>query len=70
VRFATALFVGRLIRYSLEGYLAILYGRQAWQMLLNAGPWAFAAAGLAAVLVLVLFRIRHRPSAAAQEPLS
>jgi membrane protein YqaA with SNARE-associated domain len=60
VKFAAALSVGRIIRYSLEGYLAVRYGRQAWQMLLNAGPWAFAAAGLLGILLLVLIWVRRR----------
>ncbi|HWP85888.1 MAG TPA: VTT domain-containing protein [Terriglobia bacterium] len=59
-RFAAALFVGRLIRYGLEGYLAVRYGRQAWQMLLNAGPWALAVAAVAGGLLLLLFWLRHR----------
>jgi membrane protein YqaA with SNARE-associated domain len=58
-RFAAALLVGRLIRYSLEAFLAVRYGRQAWQMLLNAGPWAYGAAALGGVLLFVLFRLRR-----------
>jgi membrane protein YqaA with SNARE-associated domain len=65
VRFATALSVGRAIRYSLEGYLAIRYGRQAWQMLLNTGPWALAAAvAIAAMAVLLLKFLRRAPGGA------
>ena len=60
VRFALALFVGRAIRYSLEGYLAVRYGRQAWQMLLNAGSWAFGVAALLGLLLLLLLRFRRR----------
>ena len=60
MRFATALLVGRAIRYSLEGYLAVRYGRQAWQMLLNAGPWAFGVAALVGLLVILLFKFHRR----------
>ena len=59
-RFAVALLVGRAIRYSLEGYLAVRYGRQAWQMLLNAGPWAFGVAALTGCLVILVFKFRRR----------
>jgi len=57
--FALALLVGRAIRYSMEGYLAVRYGRQAWQLLLRLGPWAFLAVTLAALLFFVLFRLRR-----------
>jgi membrane protein YqaA with SNARE-associated domain len=58
VSFALGLFVGRVIRYSLEGYLAVRFGKQAWQLLLGAGPWALAAA--AAILIGVLLAVQLR----------
>ncbi|MBI3934074.1 MAG: DedA family protein [Acidobacteria bacterium] len=61
-RFALALLVGRAIRYSLEGYLAVRYGHQAWEFLLRAGPWAFGAAALACLLIFLLYRFRTRAS--------
>lgn len=60
VRFATALLVGRTIRYSLEAFLAVRYGRQAWQMLLNAGPWVFGVTVLIGLLLILLFKFRRR----------
>ena len=57
-QFALGLLIGRLIRYSLEAFLAVRYGRQAWQLLLRAGPWAFAVAVLGLVLVVLILRRR------------
>jgi membrane protein YqaA with SNARE-associated domain len=62
-RFALALFVGRAIRYSLEGYLAIRYGEQAWHLLLEAGPLALVI-GIAAIVVMVLLFTNRRRGAA------
>ncbi|MBI2820388.1 MAG: DedA family protein [Acidobacteria bacterium] len=60
VRFALALLVGRAIRYSLEAYLAVRFGQHAWQMLLNAGPWAFGVAALVGLLIILLFKFLRR----------
>jgi membrane protein YqaA with SNARE-associated domain len=59
-KFTAALFIGRMIRYSLEGFLAVRYGRKAWQLLLRAGPWAFVAAASAAILALLIYQSRRR----------
>ena len=59
-RFALALLAGRAIRYALEAYLAVRYGRQAWEMLLRAGPWAFLAALLIAIVALLIVRSRRK----------
>jgi membrane protein YqaA with SNARE-associated domain len=65
-RFVLALLVGRAIRYALEAYLAVRYGHQAWEMLLRAGPWAFAAALLVAVLAFVIWKLGRRRTAPAK----
>jgi membrane protein YqaA with SNARE-associated domain len=58
-KFALAVLLGRLARYSLEAYLAVRYGHEAWQLLLHAGPWAFVAAGVVLAIVLVLWKLRR-----------
>jgi membrane protein YqaA with SNARE-associated domain len=55
-KFMMALLLGRLIRYSLEAYLAVRYGHQAWLLLLHAGPWAFVGAALLAVLGFFIYK--------------
>lgn len=65
-KFALALLLGRLARYSLEAFLAVRYGREAWQLLLRAGPWAFVAAGLVLAGVLVTLKFRRRSTAKAE----
>ena len=60
MRFAVALLIGRAIRYSLEGYLAVRYGRQAWEMLVRLGPWSLGVALIAAVLVILVLKFRRR----------
>jgi membrane protein YqaA with SNARE-associated domain len=64
-KFALALLLGRLARYSLEAYLAVRYGREAWQLLLLAGPWAFVATLLGLVLILILWKLRRNRALAA-----
>jgi membrane protein YqaA with SNARE-associated domain len=64
-RFALGLLIGRVIRYSLEAFLAVRYGRQAWQLLLTAGPAAFAVGVLAILLVILILRRRSSQTAAA-----
>jgi membrane protein YqaA with SNARE-associated domain len=58
-QFALGLLIGRLIRYSLEAFLAVRYGRAAWQLLLSAGPWVFAGTVLAGLLLLVVLKLRR-----------
>jgi membrane protein YqaA with SNARE-associated domain len=62
-KFMMALLVGRLIRYSLEAYLAVRYGHEAWQLLLRAGPWALLAAALLAIITFLIYRLSRRSSA-------
>lgn len=63
-RFVLALLVGRAIRYSMEGLLAVRYGRQAWEFLLRSGPWVVGTVLLAVVLVVVARKIFRRTSTA------
>jgi membrane protein YqaA with SNARE-associated domain len=51
-KFVLGLTAGRLIRYSLVGYLASHYGKEVWTWILRAGPWMFALVVLAFVLVI------------------
>ena len=52
MRFTIAIFVGRMIRFSLEGYFASRYGEQAKQL----AGWI--GLGLA-VLIVIVFVVRH-----------
>jgi len=64
-RFALALFVGRILRYSLEAYLAVRYGSQAWQLLMRAGPWALVGTLILAALIFAVYKVRRRSAAPA-----
>jgi membrane protein YqaA with SNARE-associated domain len=63
IRFAAGAFIGRLIRYSLVGYLAVRFGNQAMQVLKAHYPTFFAilAGGM---LLIVVIRSLRKPSAA------
>ena len=67
-KFMMALLVGRLIRYSLEAYLAVRYGHDAWQLLLHAGPWTFVAVLLLAIIGFLIYKL-SRAGAATQSSL-
>ena len=61
-KFAFGLLVGRALRYSLEAFLAVRYGREAWQLMLRAGPWAFGGTVLAVLLLVALLKWRRPAS--------
>ena len=63
-KFAVSLLVGRLVRYFLEGLLAVRYGRQAWDLLLRAGPAVFfvLAAGFALWLLILFLSRKTTPA--------
>ena len=63
-RFVMGLIVGRLIRYSLVGYLASRYGREVWDWILRAGPWMFGLVVLSATAFLVKQWRKKRATAA------
>ena len=63
-KFVLALLLGRLLRYFLEGFLAVLYGRQVWEWLVRSGPLAFAAIVAAFVLLLLARYLRRKASPA------
>ena len=58
--FFLSLLVGRSLRYFVEGYLAVHYGRQAWEWLSHSAPVVLLLAALAAVVVLVAIRLQSR----------
>jgi membrane protein DedA with SNARE-associated domain len=51
LRFTIAIAVGRIFRYSLEGYLAAHYGEHAKEILAHYYPWI--GLSLAVLLILV-----------------
>jgi membrane protein YqaA with SNARE-associated domain len=51
-KFILGLTVGRVIRYSLVGFLASRYGQEVWNWILRAGPWMFALVVLAFAIVI------------------
>jgi membrane protein YqaA with SNARE-associated domain len=55
IRFAAGAFIGRLIRYSLVGYLAVRFGNQAAQVLKAHYP-AFFAILIGGILLIVVIR--------------
>ncbi|MBI4459438.1 MAG: VTT domain-containing protein [Acidobacteria bacterium] len=57
-KFLVVLTAGRLLRYFLEGLLAIRYGRQVWEWMIRSGPLVFS--GITIVLLLwLLARVRR-----------
>ena len=67
-KFVLALLLGRLLRYFLEGLLAIRYGRQVWDWLVRSGPLAIAAI-VAALTLLWLARRLWRKTSAGPTPV-
>jgi len=65
-RFVIALVLGRTIRYTAEGLLAVRYGRRAWRLLVKAGPRIIGLGALAILLVFLFRRIRGKDSVAAE----
>ena len=63
-KFVLALLLGRLLRYFLEGLLAVRYGRQVWEWLVRSGPLAFAILLAALVLLLLANLLRHKATPA------
>jgi membrane protein YqaA with SNARE-associated domain len=62
IRLAIGTFIGRLIRYSLLGYLALRFGDQAAQVLKKHYPQFFVVL-IAGILLLVVIRnFRKRPA--------
>ncbi len=62
VRFSTGVFAGRLIRYSLVGFLAAHFGDRAAQILKNEYP-AISLILIGAILIVVLIRNLRRRAA-------
>jgi membrane protein YqaA with SNARE-associated domain len=54
-RFVIAIVLGRTIRYTAEGLLAVRYGRRAWRVLVSAGP-RIIGLGVVIILLVLLFR--------------
>jgi membrane protein YqaA with SNARE-associated domain len=55
IRFAVGTFIGRLIRYSLMGFLAVRFGNQAAQVLKQHSP-TFLAILIVGILLLVMIQ--------------
>jgi len=55
LRFCTAVFIGRLIRYSLLGYLAVVFGKHAAQILKD-HYWAIFLVLVGSVALLAFAR--------------
>ena|ERR1041385_3903577 len=67
-KFAVALLAGRLVRYSLEAILAIRFGHQAWNLLVQAGPWVYGALLLILIVGVAAWKL-SRKSASPQRQL-
>ncbi|MBI3896474.1 MAG: DedA family protein [Acidobacteria bacterium] len=59
-KFIIALLLGRLLRYFLEGLLAVRYGRQVWAWLVRSGPLAFTTIAVGLALLLLARHLRHK----------
>jgi membrane protein YqaA with SNARE-associated domain len=59
-RFITAIFIGRLIRFLLEGWLAIRFGNDALQIIRQHGWKVLIAAAILATLAFVVSFLRSR----------
>jgi membrane protein YqaA with SNARE-associated domain len=69
IRFAIAIFVGRLFRFLLEGYLAIRYGAQAKEVLARNYPWIGLGLAVAIIAFFVTRNLLKRKSEAVAENL-
>jgi membrane protein YqaA with SNARE-associated domain len=65
IRFAIAIFAGRLFRFLLEGYLAIKYGAQAKEVIARYYPWIALGLAIAIVAFFVARNLMKRRSATA-----
>jgi membrane protein YqaA with SNARE-associated domain len=66
IRFAIAIFAGRLFRFLLEGYLAIRYGAQAKEVLARNYPWIGLGLAIAIIAFFVTRNLLKRKSAGAE----
>jgi membrane protein YqaA with SNARE-associated domain len=62
IRLAAGTFAGRLIRYSLIGYLAVRFGNQAAQVLKKHYPEFFVILIIGILLLVVIRNFRKRPT--------
>jgi membrane protein YqaA with SNARE-associated domain len=60
IRLAVGTFIGRLLRYSLMGYLAVRFGNQAAQVLKNDSPALFVILIVGILLIVVIRNLRKR----------
>lgn len=67
IRFAIAIFAGRLFRFLLEGYLAIRYGAQAKEVLARNYPWIALGLAIAILAFFVTRNLLKRKSRAGTE---
>lgn len=64
-KFLAALFIGRTLRYSAEGILAVRYGNRLWPALLRVGPYVF---GVTIAVIAFIYVIRRSRKSPAPEP--
>jgi undecaprenyl-diphosphatase len=62
IRFAAGTFIGRLMRYSLMGFLAVRFGNQAAQVLKKHYPEFFVILIVGILLFMVIRNFRKRPA--------
>jgi membrane protein YqaA with SNARE-associated domain len=60
MRFAAGAFMGRLIRYSLLGYLAVRFGNQATRVLKEHYPAFFAVLIIGILLIIIVHNMNKR----------
>jgi membrane protein YqaA with SNARE-associated domain len=71
-RFVTAIFIGRSVRFLIEGWLAIRFGEDAARIIRQHGWKVLIAVAVLGFFVFVfkVFRMRSRPSEASKKSLS
>jgi len=60
IRFSASVFVGRILRYSLIGFLAARYGDQAAQIMKSHYPTFFLVLAGVLILILLIHHLRNR----------
>lgn len=62
-RFVIALVAGRSVRYFVEGFLAVWYGRQVWDWMIRTGPAVVGVALAAVGLLFLTWKLRRKAPA-------
>ncbi|MBI2817426.1 MAG: VTT domain-containing protein [Acidobacteria bacterium] len=66
-RFVAAVVIGRGIRYSAQGILAVRYGNKIWPVLLKVGPYVFCGMIVVIASIAVVYIVRRSRKCSAPE---